>query len=198
MRVGFAALAAVLVSLSSAAWAGAETYEFDTVHTSPTFKVRHFFTKVTGRFDDFSGVVSWDAHDPTRSSVELTIQIASVNTGNDKRDGHLKSPDFFDAENHPTLTFRSRKIEKTDREHHFKVHGDLTIRGVTQSVVVDLEVLGFAEMPGMGTRGGFLASTTIDRQDYGVSWSRKLDNGGVVLADEVEIEFPIEVVKKTS
>jgi polyisoprenoid-binding protein YceI len=181
MRVGFVALAAVLVSLSSAAWAGAETYEFDTVHTSPTFKVRHFFTKVTGRFDDFSGVVSWDAHDPTRSSVELTIQIASVNTGNDKRDGHLKSPDFFDAENHPTLTF-----------------GDLTIRGVTQSVVVDLDVLGFAEMPGMGTRGGFLASTTIDRQDYGVSWSRKLDNGGVVLADEVEIEFPIEVVKKTS
>ena len=193
-------VASLLIALATqgAAWAGTAVYEFDAAHTSPTFSVRHFFTKVTGRFDAVRGTVDWNHDDPTRSRVSLSIDVTSVSTGNDKRDEHLRSADFFDVEHHPHLTFQSTKIESTERQGHYLVHGDLTMRGVTRQVVVELEVLGFADMPGMGVRGGFHARTAIDRQDFGVSWSRKLDNGGVILADEVQIDFPIEVVKKTS
>ena len=185
------------LTLQAPALAGAEAYDFDAVHSSATFKVRHFFTQVVGRFDQLEGTVHWDHAEPAKSSVELVIQTASINTSNDKRDAHLRSADFFDAETHPTMTFMSTKIEKGDKEGHFKVHGDLTMRGVTKSVVVNLEALGFMDTP-MGKRGGFLATTTINRQDFGVSWNRTLDTGGVILSDEVQVEFPIEVVKRSS
>lgn len=178
--------------------ARAEVYELDGAHTSPTFQVRHFFTQVTGRFDAVQGTVNWNHEDPTRSSVTLRIDVTSVNTGNEKRDQHLESADFFDAANHPTLVFESTRIEPSEAADRWIVHGDLTIRGVTRSVAIDLEVVGFGDMGAMGVRGGFVARTKINRQDFGVSWSRKLDNGGVVLGDEVSIEVPVEVVKKTS
>jgi polyisoprenoid-binding protein YceI len=185
------------LSLQTSAHAGAEPYEFDPVHSSAIFKVRHFFTQVVGRFDQVEGTVYWDGEAPTQSSVELKIHVASINTSNEKRDEHLRSADFFDTQNHPALTFQSTKIEKGAKEGHFKVHGDLTMRGVTKPVVVDLEVLGFMDTP-MGRRGGFLATTTINRQDFGVSWNRTLDTGGVILGDEVQVEFPVEVVKRST
>jgi len=116
--------------------------------------------------------------------------VASIDTGNDKRDEHLRSADFFDAANFPTLTFKSTKVEKTAKAGHFKVHGDFTIRGVTKPLVVDVEVLGFGDMGRMGKRGGFHASAKINRLEFGVSY----DSGGTVLANEVEIDFPIEVM----
>jgi len=200
-RRGLAILGIVLGawgSLQSVAFAETEVFEFDKAHTSPSFKVRHFFTPVNGHFKDFTGTVQWDAADPTKSTVEITIQTASIDTGNDKRDEHLRSADFFDAANNPTITFKSTKIDKTEMKDHYRVSGDLTMRGVTKPVVIDLEVLGFADLGKMGKRGGFHATTKINRQDWNVSWSRKLDNGSVVLADDVEIDFPIEVGKKAS
>lgn len=185
------------LALQTAALAAPEVYDFDGAHTSATFKVRHFFTQVVGRFDQVEGVVRWDSAEPTRSTVELTIQAASINTSNQKRDEHLRSADFFDAEAHPTMIFKSTKLEPGAEDGHFKVHGDLTMRGVTKSIVVDLEALGFMDTP-MGKRGGFLATTTIQRQDFGVSWNRTLDNGGVILSEDVQVDFPIEVVKRAS
>lgn len=185
------------LTLQAPAVDGAEAYDFDAVHSSATFKVRHFFTQVVGRFDQLEGTVYWDHAEPAKSSVELVIQTASINTSNEKRDAHLRSSDFFDAETHPTMTFQSTKIEKGDKDGHFKVHGDLTMRGVKKPVVVNLEALGFMDTP-MGKRGGFLATTTLNRQDFGVSWNRTLDTGGVLLSDEVQVEFPIEVVKQSS
>ena len=192
-----ALVALTCLALQSVALAAPEVYEFDKAHSSPSFKVRHFFTQVPGRFDDFTGTVTWDEADPTKSSVEITIQAASINTGNTKRDDHLKSADFFDAAKFPTLTFKSTKIEKGASEGHYKVSGDLTIRGVTKPVVVELEALGFGDT-GMGKRGGFNGTLKINRQDFGVSWNKKLDKGGTVLGDDVAIEFPVEVVKKSA
>lgn len=188
-RRGLAALA-LLGLLQAVASAAPEVYDIDRAHSSAGFKVRHYFTQVPGRFGDLSGTVHWDEAAPTQSKVELVIQAASISTNNEKRDAHLKSADFFDAEKFPTLTFRSTKIEPTERANFFKVHGELTMKGVTKPIVVDLEVLGFGDTP-MGKRGGFSATAKINRLDFGVSW-----NNGTVLGEEVSVDFPIEVAKK--
>ncbi len=194
-------LLVAVVALSSgglvpAASAAPEVFEIDKGHSTAGFKVRHLFTQVTGRFDDLSGAVTWDEAAPTKSSVELTIQAASINTSHDKRDEHLRSADFFDAVKYPTVTFKSTKIEKTDKAGMFKVHGDLTMRGVTKPVVIDLEVLGFGDSPFGARVAGFNATTKINRQDFGITWNKTLDSGGTLLSDEVAIDFPIEAVKK--
>ena len=191
-----------LVALSSlgltpAASAAPEVFQIDKNHSMAGFKVRHLFTQVTGRFDDLSGTVTWDEAEPTKSSVELTIQAASINTSHEGRDEHLRSADFFDAVKYPTLTFKSTKIEKTDKANMFKVHGDLTMRGVTKPVVIDLEVLGFGDVSG-GRVAGFNATTKINRQDFGITWNKTLDAGGTMLSDEVTIDFPIEAKRKTT
>ncbi len=194
-------LLVALVALSSpvltpTASAAPEVFEIDKGHSMAGFKVRHLFTQVTGRFDDLSGSVTWDEAAPTQSSVELTIQAASINTSHDKRDEHLRSADFFDAVKYPTLTFKSTKVEKTDKASLFKVHGDLTMRGVTKPVVIELEVLGFGNSPYGARVAGFSATTKINRQDFGITWNKTLDAGGTLLSDEVAIDFPIEAVKK--
>jgi polyisoprenoid-binding protein YceI len=192
-----ALVALTCLALQSVALAAPEVYDLDKAHSSPGFKVRHFFTQVPGRFEDFTGTVSWDEAEPTKSTVELTIQATSINTGNTQRDNHLRSADFFDVEKFPTVTFKSTKFEKGASEGHFKVTGDLTIRGVTKPVVIELEALGFGDTP-MGKRGGFNATTKINRQDFGVSWNKTLDKGGTLLGDEVTIEFPVELKKKST
>ena len=182
-------------ALAPTASAAPEVFEIDKNHSTAGFKVRHLFTQVTGRFDDVSGTVTWDEAAATQSSVALTIQAASINTSHEKRDEHLRSADFFDAAKYPTLAFKSTKIEKTDKANMFKVHGDLTMRGVTKPVVIDLEVMGFGSASG-GRVAGFNATTKINRQDFGITWNKTLDSGGTLLSDEVTIEFPIEAVKK--
>jgi polyisoprenoid-binding protein YceI len=198
-----AALAAALLAAiafagasSTPAAAATETWKVDTSHSNCLFKVRHFFSQVTGAFTDFAGTVNYDQAAPEKSSVEIVVQTASIDTDNEKRDGHLKSDDFFNAEKFPTITFKSTGITKSSKANHWDVAGDLTIRDVTKPVILDVEQLGFGPDGFGGQRGGFIARTTINRLDYGVKWNKTLDTGGAMLGDDVTIEFALEVIKE--
>lgn len=183
------------VGLSDAV-AAPEPWEIDVAHSGVTFQVRHFFTMTPGRFSKFDGAIMYDQADPTKSQVELTIEAASINTDNEKRDGHLRSADFFDVAKFPTLTFKSTTIEKTDQAGLYKVTGDFTMVGVTRPVTVMVEVLGFGPDGSGGTRGGLQVTGSLNRKDYGLIWNRTLDTGGVMLGDEVKFSIPLELVKK--
>lgn len=180
------ALVLVLLALPVVAAAEASTWTVDRTHSDVAFQVRHFLTPVRGEFNDFDGVVVYDPEDPAASRVEVTVQAASIDTDNERRDGHLRSDDFFAAETHPTLTFKSKKVEQG--ADGLAVTGDLTIRGVTKEVTVPVEVLGV-----MGDKAGFSTRFVIDRLDYGVSWNNVLDQGGAVLGDEVTIDLNFEL-----
>ncbi len=184
----------VLIGAGSAAAQG--TYSIDTNHSNVGFKIRHLVAKVAGSFTEFDGTITADFENLDASSVEFTIKAASIDTGNEKRDGHLKSADFFDVENHPEITFKSSKITKKDSDTYV-VAGILNMRGVAQPVILSVDFLG--EMQAMGgTRAGYEISTTLNRQDFEVSWNRTLDQGGVVLGDDVEVTINLEVVKQDS
>lgn len=172
----------------------ADTYQIDPAHTSIGFAVRHLvLSKVKGNFKEFAGSIVYDEEDITRSSVDVTIQADSINTENAKRDKHLRSPDFLDAEKFPTLTFKSKRIEK--RPDGLVAVGDLTIHGVTREVAMPFTILGKVVDPWGDTRIGAEASLTINRHDYGVSWSKRMDSGGLVVGDDVEIEISVEAIK---
>lgn len=182
--------ALVVAGLTFATAASAGSWNIDTVHSDLTFKVRHFVSKTTGSFNQWSGTIEAEPGNFEAGSVELTIQVASIDTKNEKRDGHLKSDDFFNAEKWPTITFTSTAIEdKGDNLYH--VTGDLTIRDVTKQVTIPVEFLGSQQAMGT-TVAGFEGELTINRKDFNVNWNRALDQGGFVLGDDVEIEFNIE------
>ena len=180
------ALVLVLLALPVVAAAEASTWTVDRTHSDVAFQVRHFLTPVRGEFNDFEGVVVYDPENPAASRVEVTVQAASIDTDNERRDGHLRSDDFFAAETHPTLTFKSKKVEQG--ADGLAVTGELTIRGVTKEVTVPVEVLGV-----MGDKAGFSTRFVVDRLDYGVSWNNVLDQGGAVLGDEVTIDLNFEL-----
>jgi polyisoprenoid-binding protein YceI len=170
------------------------TYTIDTVHSNVGFKVRHLVSKTAGEFNDFDGTIVADFENLDASSVEFTIQASSIDTKNEKRDGHLRSADFFDVEKYPEITFKSSKITKID-DDSFAVEGTLTMHGVSKDIVLAVDFLG--EMTAMGgTRAGYELTTTLNRKDYGVSWNRALEAGGFVLGDDVEIEINLEVIKQ--
>ncbi|HEX2162600.1 MAG TPA: YceI family protein [Thermoanaerobaculia bacterium] len=179
-------LAVALLALALAAPAAAETWTIDKPHTNVAFSVRHFVTNVPGSFRDFGGQIVYDAANPAASSVELTVQAASIDTNNDQRDNHLRSPDFFEVEKYPTWTFTSKKVAPLG-DDTLAVTGDLTIKGVTKEVTVPVQVLGV-----LGDKAGFQTEFTIDRKEYGVTWNRALDAGGAVLGDEVTILLTVE------
>lgn len=168
----------------------AETLSVDPAHSAVRFEIRHLFSTVPGRFNEFESTVTFDQAKPEDSSVEATIQIASIDTGNEKRDGHLKAADFFDAEKFPTLTFKSTKISQTG-EKTGKIEGDLTLHGVTKPVTLDVEYLGMGKGMQGETRAGFNATTTINRKDFGLTWSKVVE-GTSVLGDEVKITVNVE------
>lgn len=184
-----AALALLLPGLAPAA---ASTWNVNTPHSEVAFSVRHFLTPVPGRFNDFSGTIVYDPDDLGKSSVEITVQAASIDTNNEDRDNHLRSADFLDVANHPTLSFRSTGIEGS--ESTLSVTGDLILRGVTKQVTIPVEFLGTLETS-QGPKAGFAAEFTLDRQEYGVSWNRVLDQGGAILGDEVKVHIAIEADK---
>jgi polyisoprenoid-binding protein YceI len=189
-----AILTALVLVLGFGTVAAQGTYGLDSAHSSVGFKVRHLVSKVSGAFNEFDGTIVADLGNLDASSVEFTIQTASIDTKNEKRDGHLRSADFFDAENYPEITFKSSKITKIDGDS-YAVVGALTIRGVTKEITLTVDYLG--EMIAMGgTRAGYELTTTVDRKDYGVSWNRALDAGGFVLGDDVEININLEVIKQ--
>ena len=172
----------------------ADKYEIDAVHTSVGFSVRHLvISNVKGKFNDVSGIIMYDDSDLNKSSVSVTIKTASIDSDNQDRDGHLKSGDFFNVEKYPEITFKSKRIEKKD--DGYVAIGDLTIRGVTKEVNLTFTVLGPIKDPWGNMKIGVEGSLTIDRQDYGVSWSKTMDNGGLVVGNEVKMEFSVEAVK---
>jgi polyisoprenoid-binding protein YceI len=172
----------------------AGTWEVDPAHTTAEFVARHILTPVRGRFNDVSGRIQV-AEDPTQSTIEATIHTGSVFTNESKRDGHLRSPDFFDVERYPTITFKSTRI--TDQgEGRYKVFGDLTIRDVTKEVALDAEFLGVDRTP-FGTEvAAFSASTEVAREDWGLTWNLALESGGWLVSKRVQLEIHAEVIRR--
>lgn len=183
---------------SSAATTAAGTttgWTLDTAHTHVGFAVRHMMiTTVKGRFADVAGELELDERDITRSSVRATLAAASIETGIEQRDAHLRSGDFLDAEQHPVILFESRRVEQAG-EGRLRVVGDLTIRGVTREVVLDAELEGRGTDPWGGERMGLTASTRIDRTDFGLTWNQALEKGGVLVANEVRITLEVQAVR---
>lgn len=179
--------------LAAQALATPQTYEIDPVHSRVEFTIRHMFSKVTGDFGSFHGTINYDASAPAASTVVAEIDAASIDTNNDRRDGHLKSPDFFDVAKFPALSFTSTKLTPIS-DGKFKVEGNLTMHGVTKPVVLDAAFLGAG--PGLDgvTRAGFEGLTKVDRKDYGIVWNKALDQGSTLLGDDVAISLEIEAV----
>lgn len=185
-----------LLLLAATTSVGAAEFDIDVAHSTVGFKVKHMMvSNVRGQFGDFAGTFAWDPQNPAASTVNAVIQTGSVDTANEKRDGHLRSADFFDAANHPTITFASTKVAPKG-DGKFVLHGDLTMHGVTRPVVLDLEMVGEMADAKAGARMGWEARGVIDRRDFGMTWSKALDNGGVVVSDEVTIELAIEGIRK--
>ncbi len=170
----------------SAAPALAAPYTIDAGHSNVGFRVRHFVAKTTGRFTKFEGTIDYTPGKPETWKVDAKIDPASINTDNEKRDGHLKSADFFDVEKCPAMGFKSTKVTDV-KDDTAKLHGDLTMHCVTKPVVLDLEVGGVS-----GAKAGFSAKGKIARKDFGIVWNRALDNGGAVLGEDVEVILDIE------
>jgi polyisoprenoid-binding protein YceI len=171
----------------------AATWTIDPVHSEVGFSVRHMMvSKVRGRFNTFSGELV-TAEDPTKSSVTAEIDLKSINTGNEQRDGHIQSADFFEVETYPTMTYKSTGIRVEDGE--YILDGDLTLKGVTRNVPLRLELNGFGPDPFGGTRAGFTATGEINRRDFNVNFSAPMQNGGAVVADKIHLHLEIEAVK---
>jgi polyisoprenoid-binding protein YceI len=175
----------------------AGTWTIDPVHSEVGFAVRHMMvSKVRGKFTTFSGeIVTGD--NPAASSVTAEIGLASIDTGNEQRDAHIKSADFFEVENYPTMTYKSTGV-RAGGGGDFTLDGDLTLKGVTKKVPLRLELNGFGPDAYGGTRAGFTATTEINRRDFGVNFNAALQNGGVVVSDKVTIHLEIEAVLATA
>jgi polyisoprenoid-binding protein YceI len=173
------------------------TWNIDAVHSGIHFSIRHLvIAKVRGKFTKFSGAIELDEADMTHSKVHVEIDIASIDTGEPQRDGHLKSPDFFDAEKFPKGTFASKSIKKSGDE--YDVTGDLTIHGVTKEITLRSTFEGKGKDPWGGERVAFGAKTTLNREDFGLKWNQALETGGVVVGSKVELEIEVEAVKAKS
>ncbi len=197
MRSYRRALAVTLAFAPALALAQTSTWSIDSAHSRAGFSVTHLLiSNVRGEFGKMTGTVTLDEKDPTKSKVEATIDATTIDTREAKRDAHLKSPDFFDVAKYPTISFRSTKIER-DGAGGLKVTGDLTMRGVTKPVV--LNVTGPTpeiKDPWGNPRRGVQAATKLDRFDYGVSWSKALEGGGAVVGKDVSVELEVELVKE--
>lgn len=189
-------LTALLVA-PTGAFASTTTYAFDSKHSAANFAVTHMLvTTVRGTLGEVTGTAVIDESDPTKSTVEATIDVAGINTRDEKRDEHLRADDFFDVANHPTITFKSKSVARAG-DNAWKVTGDLTIRGTTKEVVLDVTGTPTPVTDPWGnSKLGGTATTRINRQDYGISWSKTLDAGGLVVANEVDITIDIQLVRK--
>ena|SRR5271168_4082291 len=177
--------------------ARADTWQIDPMHTSVEFTVRHMMiSNVKGTFQKTAGTVTTNGSDPASATIDATIDASSVDTRVERRDAHLKSPDFLDVAKYPTITFKSTKIEAAG-PGKFTVTGDLTLHGVTKPVVLDVETAGAPIKDPMGNmRAGASATTKIKRSDFGLTWNKALETGGMVVGDEVAISIDVEAIKK--
>ncbi|MBL7758943.1 MAG: YceI family protein [Sphingobacteriales bacterium] len=171
------------------------TWTIDTAHSEIGFKVKHLvISTVSGKFNSFDGSVESDKEDFSDAKISFSADIDSIHTGNDQRDGHLKSADFFDAANHPKLSFTSTSFEKSGDD--YKLLGNLTLKGVTRPVTLNVEFGGVQQSMYGQTVAGFEITGKINRQDYGLTWSAVTEAGGVVVSDEVKLLINVEVVKQ--
>ncbi len=186
------ALAALTLGLTQA---HAANYKIDPDHSTVMFKVRHLIGKVTGRFDRFTGTFVYEKDKPKAWKAETTIEAASINTNTAKRDEHLRSEDFFDVKNYPTLKFVSTGVSDI-QGNKFKLNGKLTIHGVTKTVALDTEFLGEGKDPFGNEQADFEARVKINRKDYGLTWNQAVETGGALVGDDVEIELAISGYKQ--
>jgi polyisoprenoid-binding protein YceI len=171
------------------------TWTIDPAHTEVGFSVKHLMiSTVRGRFADVRGTIRLDGDDLTQASVEAEIATGSIDTRQEQRDAHLRSPDFFEVEKYPTITFRSTSVERIKNDR-YRITGDLTIRDVTREVVLEGTDEGRGRDPWGGDRLGFSAATTIDRRDFGLTWNQALETGGVLVSNEIKIAIDLEAVK---
>lgn len=181
------------ILMATAAYAG--TYQIDTTHSTLGFAVKHLQVGTTrGGFDDYAGAIVFDKDDYSTFNADVTIQSKSINTNLENRDNHLRSADFFDVENHSTITFKSSRLEK--RGEGVVIVGDLTMKGVTKTLTIPVTVSGPIQSPFGGEVIGIAGQTFINRQDFGITWNKDLDNGGVVVDNQVTLIIEIEAHKK--
>jgi polyisoprenoid-binding protein YceI len=191
-----AILAAIVVAGASLAQAQTSTWKIDPAHSAADFSVKHMgISNVHGHFGGVTGMVTLDEKEMAKSTVSATIDTTTVDTGNPQRDGHLKSPDFFDVAKFPTMTFVSKKL--TDEGGQKKLTGDLTLHGVTKSVTLDLDGPSKEQADPQGkTRRAFSATTSIHRQDFGLVWGKTLASGDAMVGDDVKVELNVEIIKQ--
>lgn len=189
-------LALVLLALAAtAAAARAETWNIDPAHTTVEFSVRHMMiSNVKGQFEKLSGTIAANGNDPSSVQISAVIDAASINTRVEKRDAHLKSAAFLDVDKYPTITFKSTKVEAAG-SNKWKVTGDLTLHGVTKPVVLEVETTAPIKDPSGKTRAGASATTKIDRKDFGVTWNKPMETGGVLVGEDVSIAIEVEAVQ---
>lgn len=186
------ALAALLAASPAM---GADTFMIDKGHSEVGFQIRHMMSKVRGRFTDFEGRIEVDRAKPAASSVELTIQATSIDTANANRDQDLRGADFFDVEKYPTITFKSTRMTPKGKDA-YDVTGTLTMRGVSKEITLPVTFLGFMKNQRGVDSAGFETAVTLNRKDYGITWNRTLDAGGVLLGDEVYVSINLETRKE--
>ena len=184
------------LALAAPARAAVEDFKIDPAHSAVTFTIRHFLSKVPGSFQKLSGTIAFDASDPGTAKVAAEIDATSISTGNEGREKHLKSPDFFDVEKFPTLTFASTAVVKGSSADSMTLKGDLTMHGVTKPVEVKVTSLGALTDAWGNHRAAFEGTTTINRKDFGITFNKVLDAGSTMLGDEVAVTLNIEAVKK--
>ncbi len=172
-------------------------YTVDIAHSRIGFSARHaMVTTVRGSFGEFEGTAHLDAADPTKSSARLTVKVGSLTTGQEQRDAHLRSPDFFDIEQFPDITFQSTSVTRMD-DDTFALAGDLTIRDETKPVSIEFSFNGSAKDPYGNLRAGFEGRTTVNRKDWGLSWNAALETGGLLVSDKVKLDFDVSAIKLT-
>ncbi|HET9016144.1 MAG TPA: YceI family protein [Thermomicrobiaceae bacterium] len=175
---------------------GLATWKIDPAHSEVGFSVRHMMiSNVRGRFSDVSGTVQFDPADPTSGSVEASMSVASIDTRAEGRDNHLRSADFFDVEHYPTISFKSKRIER-GRGDNYRIVGDLSLRDTTREIVLDAEFNGTHPDNYGNVRAGFSASTSFNRFDFGLNWNAAIETGGVVVGDTVKVTLEIEAVRQ--
>lgn len=186
--------AAALAAFAAIPASAADVYNIDPSHSEVSFQIRHMVSQVRGRFNDFKGTVNLDPANLAKSSVEFRVKAASIDTAMPDRDKHLRAADFFDVEKYPEITFKSTSIKPTGKDA-YAVTGDFTMRGVTKKITLPVTFLGSAKDPWGNERAGFETATTLDRKAYGMNWNTALDNGGVILGDDVKIAINLEAIK---
>jgi polyisoprenoid-binding protein YceI len=185
----------ILCLASAAALRAADTYTIDKGHSDVSFTIRHFASRVHGRFGDFEGTIQADPAKPEASSVNFTIKSASIDTNNGKRDDDLRSANFFDAPKFPEISFKSSKMTATGKDQ-YAVTGTLTMHGVSKEVTLPVTYLGSAKDPWGNQRASFELNTKLNRKDWGIDWNKTLDSGGLMLSEDVDVTIDLETIKK--